>query len=246
MVDVDLLLEMNQAVPRYTSYPTAPCWGVVDADLYGKKLKKIGKDEDLLSLYIHIPFCRSMCLYCGCSVVLNRKKENEDQYVLYLLQEIDLVAKMLENKKRVIQIHFGGGTPTQLASEDLERIMQKLKSSFSFEDDAEIAIEVDPRTVAQDNAKKLTELKKIGFNRISFGVQDVNDKVQEAVKRRQSYEVTLFTYEKARELHFSSINIDLIYGLPYQTVETFHETVDRIIELSPDRIALFLMLKFHI
>lgn len=236
IVDLQELLELNQPIPRYTSYPTAPEWHAIESVTYEQKLAELAASSAPLSLYLHIPFCRSMCLYCACSVVLNRKEENEERYVQYIIEEIDLVAKII-GKKQVMQLHFGGGTPTQLSEGQFDLLLEKLHSSFNIDKNTEVAIEIDPRTVG--SGEKLAHLRKLGFNRVSFGVQDTNSKVQEAVRRRQSYEVTRDTYYHARELGFTGINIDLIYGLPYQTVETFAETARLIIALRPDRIALF-------
>ncbi len=227
------LSKFNQPAPRYTSYPTAPEWGDLAPETYNQKLLEL---EDVpLSLYFHIPFCKTMCLYCGCSVVLNRKPENEERYVDYLMKEIDLVTA-LTGKRRVVQLHFGGGTPTKLSIPLFARLFEKIRTSFDIDFSQEIAIEIDPRTA---NFEKLNFLRKIGFNRVSFGVQDTNWKVQEAVKRRQSLEMTIETYEMARQIGFEGVNVDLIYGLPHQTVETFHKTVSDILEMRPDRIALF-------
>ena len=227
------LRKFNLPAPRYTSYPTAPEWGDLSQETYRQKLKEL--PDGPLSLYFHIPFCKTMCLYCGCSVVLNRKPENEERYVDYLMQEIDMVTA-LAGKRRVVQLHFGGGTPTKLSIPLFARLFEKIRTSFDIDFSKEIAIEIDPRTASYE---KLRFLQKIGFNRVSFGVQDTNWKVQEAVKRRQSLEMTLETYNMARALGFEGVNIDLIYGLPYQTVETFRKTVSDILEMRPDRIALF-------
>jgi len=232
MDSIDLLLSLDKPIPRYTSYPTAPEWGPISPDAYVEALKKV---ENPVALYFHIPFCKTMCLFCGCSVVLNRKEENEERYVRYLIKEMELVA----SGQKVRQLHFGGGTPTKLSCQLLEQLMQAIHANFSIQKDAEIAIEIDPRTVFEDRGEKLTLLKSLGFTRVSFGVQDTNEKVQEAVKRRQSYEMTRYTYELARRLGFSGINLDLIYGLPYQTIDTFKETIQKIIELRPDRLSLF-------
>ncbi|MDB6081807.1 MAG: hemN [Chlamydiia bacterium] len=232
-VTIEELLQLNKPIPRYTSYPTAPEWTDFSSASYESALKNLSEP---LSLYVHIPFCKTMCLYCACSVVLNRRPENEEKYVSYLLKEIELVAQ-LSGRKKVTQLHFGGGTPTQLTEDQITRIMHKLQESFDIDPQGEIAIEIDPRTVM--DGKKLACLRRLGFNRVSFGVQDTDPKVQEAVKRRQSYEMTKSAYLQARALGFSGISIDLIYGLPYQTVETFRETALRIIELRPDRISLF-------
>ncbi|MCH9610704.1 MAG: Oxygen-independent coproporphyrinogen III oxidase [Chlamydiales bacterium] len=177
-----------------------------------------------------------MCLYCGCSVILNRKPENEARYVDYLMREIDLVTEHFD-KRAVTQLHFGGGTPTKLSIPLFQKLYEKIASTFEIS--GEVAIEIDPRTVTEDRGRKLRFLKELGFNRVSFGVQDTNWQVQEAVKRRQSLEMTEKTYAWARELQFDGVNIDLIYGLPYQTAQTFKETVRHILAMRPDRISLF-------
>jgi oxygen-independent coproporphyrinogen-3 oxidase len=235
----ELLQKFHKPAPRYTSYPTAPEWSSLASESYCQHLLRFVESEESLSLYIHIPFCKSMCLFCGCSVILNRKPENEEKYVRFLCQEISRVGEILGRKKKVSQIHFGGGTPTKLSTALLDTILNQLQKSFSMEPLQEFAIEIDPRTVIEDQGVKLAFLRKNGFNRISFGVQDTDPKVQEAVKRRQSYEMTKVTYELARTLGFEKINLDLIYGLPYQTLETFEKTVDQILAMRPDRIALF-------
>ncbi|NGX60544.1 MAG: Oxygen-independent coproporphyrinogen-III oxidase [Chlamydiae bacterium] len=234
----ELVLKFHKPAPRYTSYPTAPEWGPMDEQVYRKELEKLAKTENPLSLYFHIPFCKTMCLYCGCSVVLNRKPENETLYVDYLTKEIDLVTKIL-GRKVVPQLHFGGGTPTKLSIPLFQRLFTHIQERFSLDFSKEIAIEIDPRTVLENGGEKLRFLHQIGFNRVSFGVQDTDPKVQEAVKRRQSLEMTQETYWLARELGFSGVNLDLIYGLPYQTPETFSKTISDILEMRPDRIALF-------
>lgn len=238
-VSKDLLIKLNQSIPRYTSYPTVPSWGDLLLSDYTDKLKECGIRDEPCAIYIHIPFCKTMCLFCACSVVLSRNSEKERRYVDFLLQEIDLVTKCLENKKNVSEVHFGGGTPTKLEVNDLQRIVEKLKTNFNILPDCQFAIEIDPRTVFEDKGKKLEVLKNLGFNRVSFGVQDTSSKVQDAIRRRQSYEMTQETFFRARDFGFSSINIDLIYGLPLQTVDTFSDTVEKITSLQPDRIALF-------
>lgn len=239
MFDPDLLLKLHKAAPRYTSYPTAPEWISLSSETYSSKLKELAATSLPLSLYFHIPFCKSMCLYCGCSVILNRKPENEERYVDYLCREIDLVCSHLGGRKKVTQLHFGGGTPTKLSIPLFQRLFEKIDAAFEIDYAQEIAIEIDPRTVTEDGGEKLKFLKKLGFNRVSFGVQDTDPRVQEAVKRRQSYEMTKTTYDLARSLGFEAINIDLIYGLPLQTIESFKETTAKILEMRPNRIALF-------
>jgi oxygen-independent coproporphyrinogen III oxidase len=237
--NLEVLLRLNKPAPRYTSYPTAPQWEEIPAETYGSLLASLGTKQSPLSLYFHIPFCKTMCLYCACSVVLNRRPENEEIYTNYLCKEIDLVSSHLNWKNKVRQIHFGGGTPTQLSIPLLERIFAQINCAFDLEQAQEIAIEVDPRTVIMDKGEKLRALKAIGFNRISIGVQDTNPRVQNAVKRRQSIEMTRLTYENALGLDFKGINFDLIYGLPFQTPETFAQTILDILDMGPDRISLF-------
>lgn len=239
VLDPKLLLRLNKPAPRYTSYPTAPEWGELAPEVYASKLMALAHSDAPLSLYFHIPFCRSMCLYCGCSVVLNRRPENEERYVDYLLKEIALVTSFLKRKRRVFQLHFGGGTPTQLSIPLFQRLWEGITQAFEIDFNQEVAIEIDPRTVHSDEGEKLKFLKKLGFNRVSFGVQDTDPKVQEAVKRRQSYQMTKETFDLARQLNFKGINIDLIYGLPFQTSQTFKQTSSHLLEMRPDRIALF-------
>ncbi len=237
--DIEKLLKLDRPLPRYTSYPTAPEWGTLSAKSYQTHLAQFKKSDKPLSLYFHIPFCRNMCLYCGCSVILNRRDEIQKKYVDYLFKEIDLIVEQIGRNRPIHQIHFGGGTPTQLSEYDMKRLFQKIESSFALDHSKEIAIEIDPRTVSGDEGKKLRFLRELGFNRVSFGVQDTNQEVQEAVKRRQSLEQTLSTYDLARSYKFNGINIDLIYGLPFQTRETFKQTIDHIVQMRPDRIAMY-------
>lgn len=231
---IDDLKRFNKPVPRYTSYPTAVQFKEQNSATYEEYLQKIRGSP--LSLYLHIPFCETMCLFCGCSVILNRRPENEERYVSYILQEMDRAYQSL-GKQRVKQIHFGGGTPTKLTQEQLYRITSHIYQNFAVEE-AEVSIEIDPRTVYADGGEKLSALKEMGFNRVSFGVQDTDPKVQEAVRRRQSLEMTKLTFDRARG-HFGGINIDLIYGLPYQTKDSFARTAEEICRMRPDRIALF-------
>ncbi len=236
-VDPNLLGRLNVAVPRYTSYPTAPQFLPIDESVYFKKIAAFDLSEKPLSLYIHVPFCKTMCLFCGCSVVLNRKPETQTAYLQHLLKEIAQLP--LTKKRKVSQLHLGGGTPTSLSIDEFTLLMTALHAKFEIPVDAEISIEIDPRTVFSDRGEKLRKLRSLGFNRVSFGVQDLDPKVQEAVKRRQTEEMTVSTYFLARELGFEGINLDLIYGLPFQTPKSFAKTAQRIVELKPDRIAFF-------
>ncbi len=237
-IDPTLLSKLNKPTPRYTSYPTAPEWSPLSPQSYVERLQQLGATLPL-SLYFHIPFCKTMCLYCGCSVVLNRKEENEERYVAYLCREIDLVRRFLGQKRRVVQLHFGGGTPTKLSIPLLQQLFEAINSSFAIDEEQEISIEIDPRTVVEDDGAKLCFLRQLGFNRVSFGVQDTDPKVQKAVLRHQSLEMTQKTFKHARQLGFKGINIDLIYGLPFQTTLSFQRTLDHILEMAPDRLSLF-------
>lgn len=236
---VQLLMKWNRPVPRYTSYPTAPQFYAVEESQVRDKLASFDRTKKPLSLYFHIPFCKTMCLFCGCSVVLNRKPERQSAYLSHLLREIELVAAQFSTRRPVAQLHLGGGTPTSLTEEEFEQLMEKVHAHFTLAPGAEISIEIDPRTVYADQGRKLEKLKQLGFNRVSFGVQDLDPIVQEAVRRRQSEEMTVVTYYRARELGFEGINIDLIYGLPHQTVARFIKTAEKLLELKPDRIAFY-------
>lgn len=238
-VDPLLLAKWDRPVPRYTSYPTAPHFYGLTENSMREKLCAFDRTTKPLSLYFHIPFCKTMCLFCGCSVILNRKPERQSLYLRHLLREIELVALHFSTKRLVSQMHLGGGTPTSLTEGELEQLMAKVEKHFTLVPDAEISIEIDPRTVYLDQGRKLALLKRLGFTRVSFGVQDLDPLVQEAVRRRQSEEMTVTTYLKARELGFQGINIDLIYGLPYQTVNRFIPTAEKLIDLKPDRIAFY-------
>ncbi len=235
-IDPELLLREDYQVPRYTSYPTAVQFKAIKEEDY---LVRLQRALPPLSLYIHLPFCKTMCLFCACSVVLNRDPKKQFDYLQSVLQEIRLLAKEFKTKRTVNQIHFGGGTPTNLTKEELQTLFLCLQEHFSIVINAEISIEIDTRNVLYDNGKKISFIKDLGFNRISFGVQDADPKVQEAVRRRQSWEMTERTFFLAKKLGFSSINLDLIYGLPYQTPASFRVTAEKILELNPDRIAFF-------
>ena len=238
-LDPALLSIWNRPVPRYTSYPTAPQFQAIDEKRAADRLKAFDATDKPLSLYIHIPFCKTMCLFCGCSVVLNRNPERQAAYLNLLLKEIELAGAYFSKKREVSQLHLGGGTPTSLTVEEFDLLLSALHRQFTFTKDAELSIEIDPRTVFADEGKKLVHLKTLGFNRVSFGVQDLDPRVQEAVKRRQTEEMTVETYHHARALGFDGINIDLIYGLPLQTAESFRKTAEKLTALRPDRIAFF-------
>jgi len=233
-----IILKYDTPGPRYTSYPTAPEWSVdVNAQTYQEKLAAFGQSNKTLSLYIHIPFCQSMCYYCACNVVI-RKQEDKygDEYLEYLFKEIDLVRRFIGKKADVKQFHWGGGTPTYLNKDQIERLFNKVTENFEIDFDGEIAIEIDPRTIDKSKVKKL---RKLGFNRVSMGIQDFSPEVQQKVNRVQPFADVKKFYDWCRELKFFSVNFDLIYGLPDQHVKNFSETLDKVITLEPDRIALY-------
>ena len=235
-IDFEKFGKYSKPGPRYTSYPTALEFS--DAFNYEKYIELLSKPSDQkLSIYIHLPFCRSACYFCGCNVVFTSKEEKLERYVAYLKKEIDILAKHLDTKREIIQFHFGGGTPTYYSAKNLDEIVSYLKSVFpNWSKDAEISCEIDPRFF---NEEQMQVFQKHGFNRISFGVQDFDPKVQEEIHRIQPYETTLDAVKLAREYNIGSINIDLIYGLPFQSLESFQKTLDLVLSLDPDRLAVF-------
>jgi oxygen-independent coproporphyrinogen III oxidase len=236
-VSEEFLAKYNRPGPRYTSYPTAPIWN----DSFGPDdLERVHEEANAarspVSLYMHIPFCESLCLFCACNVIINKNKAVAPPYLGVLKQEIARVSRGVSRAREVVQFHWGGGTPTYLTPAQIEELFGFTRELFTFSSDAEIGIEVDPRVT---NRVHLETLRKQGFNRLSMGVQDFHPEVQQAINRIQPYEMTRDLIGNARELGFDSINVDLIYGLPYQSPERFAHTVDQIISLAPDRIALF-------
>ncbi|MPW31375.1 oxygen-independent coproporphyrinogen III oxidase [Agarivorans sp. B2Z047] len=236
MVDWDqqLIEKYNYSGPRYTSYPTALEFN----ENFGEQEFGIACDkfpERDLSLYVHIPFCHKLCYYCGCNKVITRHQHKADIYLDYLEQEIQLQAPRFKQRK-VSQMHWGGGTPTYLEPEQLKRLTSKLFSQFEFADNAEVSIEVDPREIELSTINLLAEL---GFNRLSLGVQDFNKQVQQAVNREQDEAFIFALVERAKQVGFNSVNIDLIYGLPHQTRASFQQTLSRVLDLNPDRLSVF-------
>jgi oxygen-independent coproporphyrinogen-3 oxidase len=236
-VTQELLDRYNVPGPRYTSYPTAPEWndafGPVD---YERTLKASNDARHPLSLYMHLPFCERLCLFCGCNVIIKKNHDVAVPYLKMLKGEISQIAGLLDRSRPVVQFHWGGGTPTYFTPAQLEELFQYTQEYFVFAPDAEIGIEADPRVTTPEH---LAMLRKLGFNRISMGIQDFNPLVQQTVRRIQSYEDTQRLFGACRSLGFQSVNVDLIYGLPYQTPESFVESIDKVIALSPDRIAMF-------
>ncbi|OED37517.1 oxygen-independent coproporphyrinogen III oxidase [PVC group bacterium (ex Bugula neritina AB1)] len=234
----ELINKYNIQGPRYTSYPTAPHWSSdVSSESYQEALQKMTSDDSSISLYIHIPYCEQLCTFCACNVKITQRHQSVgDSYVDLLIKELDLIDQNLSKKKVALQCHFGGGTPNFLTIEQMERLWNRLKESFDISLDGEISIEVDPRTVTKE---QLRYYREIGFNRISMGIQDFDTDVQKAINRVQSFSLVKDLFETCRALSYVSINFDLIYGLPFQTKETFMNTVDHVCSLSPDRIALY-------
>jgi oxygen-independent coproporphyrinogen-3 oxidase len=233
----ELLDRYNVPGPRYTSYPTAPEWNDTfgPAD-YERTLEASNATRHPISLYMHLPFCERLCLFCGCNVVISKNHEVSIPYLKMLQWEIDQIARRLDRSRPVVQFHWGGGTPTYFTPAQLEELFLFTKERFTFAPDSEIGIEVDPRVTTHQH---LTVLRKLGFNRISMGIQDFNPIVQKAVRRIQPYEATKEIFDACRSLGFESVNTDLIYGLPHQTPQSFVESVNKLIELGPDRVAMF-------
>ena len=237
--DVTALIERyDRPGPRYTSYPTAVEFhDQFGADEYQARLSAAaGTSDRPLSLYVHVPFCESRCAYCGCAVVATRKREVAALYLTYLEREVAMVAAALGRRRRVVQYHWGGGTPTYLSPAQIARLDAVIQRHFDVSDDAERAIEIDPRVTT---GEQIRLLRRLGFNRLSFGVQDFAPTVQAAIQRHQTLAATQDLYRTAREAGFTSINFDLVYGLPRQTLASFAETLERVVEMRPDRIAVY-------
>ena len=234
MIPESLIAAYNVPVPRYTSYPPASVWGRMGEEEFRGALSQRSPSAHI-SLYVHVPFCRSICAYCGCSCLPNKRPEVNESYANALLREIGLVTA-LTGPLRVCQLHFGGGTPTSLSTPQLAAIVAAVRRTCLLNDGAELSIEIDPRTV---DASILGELKELGFTRVSLGIQDLNEEVQKAIGRHQSEQTSRSILNCCRSLKFSSINVDLVYGLPCQTAQNFQATIDKVISLRPDRIALF-------
>jgi oxygen-independent coproporphyrinogen-3 oxidase len=240
-IDADLIQRLSQSGPRYTSYPTADrfteqfsCRDYLHAVNH---LHARGTRQPL-SLYVHIPFCDTVCYYCGCNKIVTKNRDKATTYLGYLKRELAMQGKLFAGSNQVEQLHFGGGTPTYLSDEQMSDLMQYLRRWFSFADDAkgEYSIEVDPRSVT---IERIHTLRAQGFNRISLGVQDFDEQVQRAVNRIQPEQITLDTIHAARAAGFRSVSIDLIYGLPKQTLASIAETIAKVIAANPDRIAVY-------
>lgn len=233
------LKKYDQPGPRYTSYPPAP---VFSSEFGAEKFREhlirtnaSGAGTDL-SLYLHLPFCDTLCYFCGCTMLVTHSHDRIKEYLGYLEKEIDLLAATVANERRVVQLHWGGGTPTALDPSEIAQLASHLHKRFRFAEDAEVSVEIDPRELTLDHMRALRDS---GFNRVSIGVQDFAPDVQQAINRIQPEEMTREVIGWARQLGFSSINIDLIYGLPLQTEKSFAETLKKIIEIAAERLAIY-------
>lgn len=232
----EMLKKYSAPVPRYTSYPTAPHFKAeVGADTYAEWLREMPADQPL-SLYVHIPFCKEMCWYCGCSTKVTQRHEPIARYLAALEVEIATVARHIAGKNPVSHIHWGGGSPSILEPDDIRRLAASLKQHFHFTAEAEFAVEIDPRGLGED---RIAAFADAGVNRVSIGVQDFDEAVQTAINRMQSFEQTQYVVDTFRAHGVGSVNIDLVYGLPHQTRSTLEQTLQSVLSLKPDRIALF-------
>ena len=237
MLDFAKFTKYSKPGPRYTSYPTALEFS--DSFGYDEYIKMLKSQDPArpLSLYFHLPFCKNACYFCGCNVVFTSKEDKMLRYLDYLKRELKILSSYVNCNREVIQMHFGGGTPTFFSAPQLEEVIKEIKSFFpNFVKDAEISCEIDPRHIDEDQMKVLSDN---GFNRVSFGLQDFNEKVQHAIHRIQPYEITKKAMDLARKYNMHSVNVDLIYGLPFQSLETFKETLELSLTLNPDRFAIF-------
>lgn len=237
-VTLDLLHRYNVPGPRYTSYPTAPVWreDFGPAEYENALAESQGPSAAPLSLYVHLPFCESLCYFCACTVVITGNHSVEGSYLSALEKEIAWISERAGRDRRVVQLQWGGGTPTYFSSEGLERLAGALRRAFHFAHDAEVGVEVDPRVTSRE---QLETLRRLGFNRLSLGVQDFDGDVQRAINRIQPYDATRQLVEAARGLGFDGINMDLIYGLPHQSPASFAKTVEAVLAIGPDRLAVY-------
>lgn len=240
MVSTRLIQKYNTPAPRYTSYPTVPLWennvnSTAWDDLVSKAFSLYGKEEGI-TLYIHLPFCESLCTYCGCNKRITKNHGVEEPYIDSLLQEWKKYLKLFQEKPRLAGIHLGGGTPTFFAPESLQLLLLIIMESSIVLENAEFSFEGHPNNTTSEHLRVLFEL---GFDRVSYGIQDFDESVQKAIHRIQPFENVKLATEQARELGYTSVNFDLIYGLPYQTKETLADTFEKVVMLSPDRIAFY-------
>ena len=235
-VDLDLIKKYDRPGPRYTSYPPAVHFGAQFAPQIPAQIQGNNRTAGDLSLYFHLPFCQTLCWYCGCNNVVTRRQGQSAVYLGYIEKEIDLLARELHSGRRVVQLHWGGGTPTFLTPAEIRWLGDLTRRRFRWSPDIEASVEIDPRRFTADHIQALCDA---GFNRVSMGVQDHNPEVQKAINRVQPREETEGVFHALRREGFSSISVDLIYGLPLQTVDSFSRTLDEVLALEPDRMAIF-------
>ena len=228
----------NQPGPRYTSYPTVPAWNQeFGPDQYREALAELnGRPGDELAIYLHLPFCARHCHYCGCNAYVTKETDAVDRYLDLVERELEMVTRHIGTGRQAVQVHWGGGTPNYLKNHQVERALGLIRGAFAVQDHAEVSLEIDPRIATSDQTRFL---KEAGFNRISLGVQDFDERTQLAIGRKQSRERTLDVYHSCRAAGFAGVNIDLVYGLPGQTAESFARTLAEVIDLAPDRVACF-------
>jgi oxygen-independent coproporphyrinogen III oxidase len=236
-VDLELVKKYNVAGPRYTSYPPATKFtDTISWNDLAERIEANNRTARDLSIYVHIPFCETLCWFCGCTTVITSNHDKGADYIDYLGREMSQMAPRLNPARKLVQLHFGGGSPTFLRPDEIRRLGEIIHRHFTFSPEIEAGVEVDPRRLTRDH---LAALREIGFNRASMGVQDFNPEVQEAIHRIQPREMTQQALDWMRELGFQSINLDLIYGLPHQTPASFNETLDTVLAMKPDRLAVF-------
>jgi len=237
-IPAEFVEKYNKPGPRYTSYPTVPAWEQeFGEDEYREALVELNdRPDDELAIYLHLPFCAKACHYCGCNMLVTREKGAVQQYLDRVEQELERVTSIIGTGRKVAQFHWGGGTPNYLNEEETDRALNMFRGAFDINADAEVSLEIDPRIATPEQT---LSLKQAGFNRISMGVQDFDQGTQKAIGRNQSREKTLKVYQSCRDAGFEGVNVDLVYGLPGQTVESFTDTLKGIIELQPDRVACF-------
>ena len=237
--DTDLIKRYDKSGPRYTSYPTAVQFNTeYTEDDYRRHAEISNQSGQALSLYFHLPFCDTICYYCGCNKVITKDRSKAEPYLQRVHKEIAMQAALFDSSRKVDQLHWGGGTPTFISHDQMRQLMDVTRQHFNLHDDdtGEYSIEIDPREVTRESIRVL---RQIGFNRMSLGIQDFNPQVQKAVNRIQSEAQTMAAIDGAREEGFTSISVDLIYGLPFQSEASFMETLEKIINISPDRISVF-------
>lgn len=237
--DTALIVKHDGSGPRYTSYPTADRFttgSIAEQYVHALQLRERERADAPLSLYVHLPFCDTVCYYCGCNKIATKDRGRADVYLDYLEKEIALVCAQFNAQPEVSQLHLGGGTPTFLTNEQMERLLKMLHANFRFSENAECSVEIDPRRI---NNGALSLMASYGFNRMSIGVQDLDPAVQRAVNRIQPPEITQAVLEQGRALGYRSVNLDLIYGLPLQSVQTMQSTLQTVLLWRPDRIALY-------